>query len=176
MWGVLNPPSLHNGTPEVSSWAAAASQCSKNGSRSFCSRHHAKTSWSSLTAPEDPDHPWSTVGSDLYCKLKRTCKVKAHCFWLGLPSAVAEDCSLSGFHPAGLKAIHSLKNAEKETGKNDMKFPWPLGCILSSDHCHKLQHLPVCHTNKQQMSEVMLVSGEHSFQIQHRERYGSSCK
>lgn len=56
-----------------------------------------------------------------------------------------------------------------------MRFSWPLGCILSSDHYHKLQHLPVCHTNKQQMSEVMLVFGEHSFQIQHRERYCPSC-
>lgn len=87
---LTHPPSLHNGAPEVSSWAAAASQCSQNGSISYCSRPHAKTSWPSLTAPEDPDHPWSTVGSHLYCKLKRTCKVKAHCFWLGLPSAVAK--------------------------------------------------------------------------------------
>lgn len=38
------PPELHSGMPKGSSWVAAASLCSKNGSRSYSYRYHKVTS------------------------------------------------------------------------------------------------------------------------------------
>lgn len=55
-------------------------------------------------------------------------------------------------------AIHSLEKVEKETGKNDMEFPWLRACVISPDHYHKF-----CHSNKQQMSEIMFGFGELAF-------------
>lgn len=55
-------------------------------------------------------------------------------------------------------AIHSLEKVKKETGKNDMEFPWLPACITPPDHYHKF-----CHPNKQQMSEIMFGFGKLSF-------------
>lgn len=106
------------------------------------------------------------------CSLKKAlwweCKEKAPGFGRGLSLAVAELGTAVSRAAIQLDSAptHSLQKAEKETGKNDMRFPWLLDCLLSSNCYHKF-----CRPNKQQMSEIMFGFGERSFRIHHRDRY-----
>lgn len=100
--------------------------------------------------------------------LVRLCKGKAPGCGQGLSLAMAELGMAVSWAAIQLDSAqtHSLQKAEKETGKNDRRFPWLLDCLLSSDCYHKF-----CHPNKQQMSEITFRFGESSFQIHHGERY-----
>lgn len=100
--------------------------------------------------------------------LVRVCKEKAPGFGRGLSLAVAELGMAVSWAAIQLDSAptHSLQKAEKETGKNDMRFPWLLDCLLSSNCYHKF-----CRPNKQQMSEITFGFGERSFRIHHRDRY-----